>query len=116
MGERNRFTNLADSGQLEQGEEYIPIIDRPIFWGKLCSMEYIFILVYMAVNMTRSNMYLGLLEPWLSDTYPDDPNTPKIVTICTFFIPAGCVFAYVVEKIIHNCGAGRASIVVHLLG
>ena len=88
--------------------------DIPFGFGQLCTMEFGFILMFMSVNMTRSNLFLGLLDPFFESI--DDNRDGKYVNLATLMIPAGAVFVLAVEKIITYCGGAGSSIVVHLLG
>jgi hypothetical protein len=61
----------------------------------VCSLEFAVVWIFMAVNMTRSNLYVGMIAPFFESISSSNVNT--FITIATFIVPAGCFFTPVVE-------------------
>jgi len=83
-------------------------------FSQTCTLEFACVLAFMAVNMTRSNLYLGMLSPFFDSLSTIDTTT--YITIATFMVPAGCLFTPVVDMTISKLGGAGALGMVHLVG
>lgn len=79
----------------------------------VCSLEFAVVWIFMAVNMTRSNLYVGMIAPFFESISSSNVNT--FITIATFIVPAGCFFTPVVECVIESLGGAGAFLVVHIV-
>eukprot|EP00747_Dinoflagellata_sp_TGD_P033899 gnl/TRDRNA2_/TRDRNA2_136903_c0_seq1.p1 gnl/TRDRNA2_/TRDRNA2_136903_c0~~gnl/TRDRNA2_/TRDRNA2_136903_c0_seq1.p1 ORF type:complete len:435 (-),score=52.71 gnl/TRDRNA2_/TRDRNA2_136903_c0_seq1:229-1533(-) len=84
---------------------------------QLRTLEFGFVLVFCFVNLTRSNMFLGLVKNCLVE-FGDEQETPTLLytTITMWCVPAGIVFVPIVERILSKGGFVRAIDLVHASG
>jgi len=102
--------NLRDS----KGDLVYQLIEHRTFYQQIVTAEFGFILVYMSVHMTRSNLFLGILSPLFNSLH--QPDTDAYIQIASFLVPAGAFFTPLVEYTINRLGGAKSAVVVHILG
>eukprot|EP01052_Picozoa_sp_SAG31_P044501 SAG31_NODE_7785_length_1596_cov_3.307281_2_plen_334_part_00 len=109
----------ADSAALSEDRfAYTPLARRRLC-QQFCTLEFGFIMTYMAVHMTRSNLYLGILTPFFESIGKSNgvsgATVQQYVMIATLIVPCGCLWVVVVEKLIKAYKGCGGAFVVHVL-
>lgn len=115
QGQDTKADGFELPGPVEQPAGYIPICERP-FWTQVnpcVTPEFTYIVVFGVVNMTRSNLFLGLL----ADDLKQKGDSTKLYTkLASGIVPLGFLAVPLIDKMIRSLSLLRAMDITLLLG
>eukprot|EP00656_Telonema_subtile_P014390 TRINITY_DN17373_c0_g1_i1.p1 TRINITY_DN17373_c0_g1~~TRINITY_DN17373_c0_g1_i1.p1 ORF type:complete len:274 (-),score=79.03 TRINITY_DN17373_c0_g1_i1:128-949(-) len=106
---------LCPANEEATPQEYMPVCERS-FWDQVnpyITAEFSYIVVFAVVNMTRSNLFLGLVA---DDLKQKGDNTKLYTKLTSGIVPLGFLAVPVIDKMIRHLGLGRSMDVTLLLG
>ena len=107
---------LPEEDLIQEEDVHGLLADKDFGTAQLFTVEYAFVLVYMGVHMTRSNLFLGILTPFFESIGGVSDSTDNMVQVATFMVPAGALFTPLVEIIISKARGSGGALLVHVLG
>ena len=95
----------------------VPLQDRP-FMEQIKTFEFLFVMAFAGIHVTRGNLFLGLLESFFDSPQfnADAATVSHFVNLTSALVPLGCLCAPIVDNIIERFGFAITSYSIALMG
>mmetsp|Transcript_19359 Transcript_19359/g.50788 ORF Transcript_19359/g.50788 Transcript_19359/m.50788 type:complete len:322 (+) Transcript_19359:1053-2018(+) len=95
----------------------VPLQDRS-FMEQIKTFEFVFVMAFAGIHVTRGNLFLGLLESFFDSPQfgADAATVSYFVNLTSALVPLGCLCAPIVDNIIERFGFATTSYAIAVMG